>query len=83
VRDSKNHKKSNPHSDSGTPRIGLVRDMSIFQIGESQNRYGDHSNLGTNTHVTESGCRDFRSVKAKGFGVSPIIFMVWRISSWW
>ena len=36
---------------NGDPRIGLVRDLSIFQIGESQNRYGDHSNLGTNTYT--------------------------------
>jgi hypothetical protein len=26
----------------------LVRDLSIFQIGESQNRFGVHSYLGTN-----------------------------------
>jgi len=36
---------------NGDPRIGLVRDLSIFQIGESQNHYGDHSNLGTNMGV--------------------------------
>ena len=42
------HQKSNPHIGTGTPRIGLGRDLSIFQIGESQNRFGVHSNLGTN-----------------------------------
>ena len=44
----KKHQKSNPHIGTGTPRIGLGRDLSIFQIGESQKRYGVHSNLGTN-----------------------------------
>ena len=32
----------------GDPQIGLGRDLSIFQIGESQNRFGVHSNLATN-----------------------------------
>ncbi len=32
-------------------RIGLGRDLSIFQIRESQNWFGVHSNLGTNTHT--------------------------------
>ena len=32
----------------GDPHIGMGRDMSIFQIGESPYRYGAHSNLGTN-----------------------------------
>jgi hypothetical protein len=32
----------------GTPHIGMGRDMSIFQIGESPYQYGAHSNLGTN-----------------------------------
>jgi hypothetical protein len=31
----KKHKKRNPHIGMGTPRIGMGRDMSIFQIGES------------------------------------------------
>ena len=31
----------------GTPHIGMGRDMSIFQIGESPYQYGVHSNLGT------------------------------------
>jgi len=44
----KKHQKSKPHIGTGTPRIGLVRDLSIFQIGESQNRFGVHSYLGTN-----------------------------------
>ena len=45
----KKHQKSNPHIiGTGTPRIGLGRDLSIFQIGESQKGYGVHSNLGTN-----------------------------------
>jgi hypothetical protein len=35
----------------GTPHIGMGRDVSIFQIGESPYRYGVHSNLGTNTYV--------------------------------
>ncbi len=46
------HQKSNPHIGTGTPRIGLGRDLSIFQIGESQNRFGVHSNLGTNICTT-------------------------------
>ncbi len=44
----KSKKKGNPHTDMGTPHIGMGRDMSIFQIGESPYRYGVHSNLGTN-----------------------------------
>ena len=36
---------------TGTPRIGLGRDLPIFQMGESQKRYGVHSNLGTNTSL--------------------------------
>ena len=35
----------------GTPHIGMGRDMSIFQIGESPYQYGAHSNLGTDTHT--------------------------------
>ena len=35
----------------GTPHIGMGRDVSIFQIGESPYRYGVHSNLGTNMYV--------------------------------
>jgi len=31
----------------GDPHIGMGRDMSIFQIGESPYQYGVHSNLGT------------------------------------
>jgi len=46
-----NTKKSNPHFETWTPRIGLVRDLSIFQIRESQNRFGVHSNLGTNINI--------------------------------
>jgi hypothetical protein len=30
----------------------MGRDLSIFQIGESQKRYGVHSNLGTNICAT-------------------------------
>ena len=44
----KKQQKSNPHIGTGTPRISMGRDLSIFQIGESQKRYGVHSNLGTN-----------------------------------
>jgi hypothetical protein len=40
----------------GTPHIGMGRDMSIFQIGESPYRYGAHSNLGTDI-CTEGGIR--------------------------
>jgi hypothetical protein len=32
------------------PRIGMGRDLSIFQIGESQ-KHGVHSNLGTNRYM--------------------------------
>ena len=35
----------------GTPHIGMGRDMSIFQIGESPYQYGVHSNLRTNTYT--------------------------------
>ena len=38
----------------GTPHIGMGRDMSIFQIGESPYQYGVHSNLGTN--IFSRGC---------------------------
>jgi hypothetical protein len=31
----KKHQNSNPHIGTRTPRIGMGRDMSIFQIGES------------------------------------------------
>ncbi len=41
----KKHQESNPHIGTGTPPIG-------FQIGESQNRFGVHSNLGTNRYVS-------------------------------
>ena len=41
----KKHQKSNPHTNSGTPQID-------FQIRESQNRYGVHSNLGTNAYTS-------------------------------
>jgi hypothetical protein len=37
----------------GTPHIGMGRDMSIFQIGESPYRYGAHSNLGTDIHTLQ------------------------------
>jgi len=47
----KKHQKSNPHIGTGTPQIGLGRDLSIFQIGESQKRYGDDSILGTNMYI--------------------------------
>jgi hypothetical protein len=40
----KKHQKNNPHIGTGTTRIG-------FQIGESQNRFGVHSNLGTNIYI--------------------------------
>ncbi len=48
----KKHQKSNPHIGTGTPRIGLGRDLSIFQIEESPKWFGVHSNLGTNTYTT-------------------------------
>jgi hypothetical protein len=35
----------------GDPHIGMGRDMSIFQIGESPYQYGVHSNLGTNIYT--------------------------------
>jgi len=38
---------------NGDPRIGMGRDLSIFQIGESQKRYRVHSNLGINNTDTE------------------------------
>jgi hypothetical protein len=38
---------------NGDPGIVMGRDLSIFQIRESQNRYGVHSNLGTNTYTKE------------------------------
>ena len=47
----KKHQKSNPHIGLGTPRIGLGRDLSIFQIGESPKRFGVHSILGTNRYI--------------------------------
>jgi len=34
----------------GDPRIGLGRDLSKFQFGESPNQFGVHSNLGTNIY---------------------------------
>ena len=34
----------------GDPHIGMGREMSIFQIGESPYQYGVHSNLGTNIY---------------------------------
>ena len=40
------------HNDMGTPHIGMGRDMSIFQIGESPYQYGAHSNLGTDIDTT-------------------------------
>jgi hypothetical protein len=46
----KKHQKSNPHIGTGTPRIGL-------QIGESQNRFGVHSNFGTNiSYLLQKKC---------------------------
>jgi hypothetical protein len=50
----KKQKKSNPHTDMGTPHIGMGRDMSIFQIGESPYQYGVHSNLGTDIYSSLS-----------------------------
>ena len=51
----------------GTPHIGMGRDVSIFQIGESPYRYGVHSNLGTNIYAPCSQlvqcCFWFRSHK--------------------
>ena len=47
----KKDQKSNPHIGLGTPRIGLGRDSSKFQIGESPNQFGVHSNLGTNKYI--------------------------------
>jgi hypothetical protein len=38
----------------GTPHIGMGRDMSIFQIGESPYQYGVHSNLGTNIYMYQT-----------------------------
>jgi len=38
---------------NGDPRFGLGRDLLIFQIRESQNRFGVHSNLGTNISTSE------------------------------
>ena len=37
----------------GTPHIGMGRDMSIFQIGESPYQYGVHSNLGTYIDISD------------------------------
>ena len=51
----KKSKNINPHTGMGTPRIGMGRDMSIFQIGESPR--GVHSNLGTNIHTYYTLCR--------------------------
>jgi hypothetical protein len=36
----------------GDPHIGMGRDMSIFQIGESPYQYGAHSNLGTDRYTS-------------------------------
>jgi len=47
----KKHQKSNPRIGSGTPLIGLGRDLSKNQIGESPKRFGVHSNLGTNNYT--------------------------------
>ena len=38
----------------------MGRDLSIFQIGESQNRFGVHSNLGTNIHRRAEQVRQIR-----------------------
>ncbi len=35
----------------GDPRISLGRDLSKFQIGESPDQFGVHSNLGTNISI--------------------------------
>ena len=40
----------------GDPHIGMGRDMSIFQIGESPYQYGAHSNLGTNMYTLVACC---------------------------
>jgi hypothetical protein len=56
---SKKRKKGNPHTDMGTPHIGMGRDMSIFQIGESPYQYGAHSNLGTNRYITPQHPHNF------------------------
>jgi hypothetical protein len=50
----KKQKKSNPHTDTGTPHIGMGGDMSIFQIGESPYQYGVHSNLGTDIDTVKN-----------------------------
>ena len=51
----------------GTPHIGMGRDMSIFQIGESPYRYGVHSNLGTNMYIHK------RQLKSQDDDIMPII----------
>ena len=43
----------------GTPLIGFGRDLSIFQIRESQKWYGVHSNLGTNMYMLIPICAQF------------------------
>jgi hypothetical protein len=57
-----------PHIETGTPRIG-------FQIGESQNRFGVHSNLGTNIypltlclHFFHIGIRERCTGPTRGLG---------------
>ena len=46
----------------GTPHIGMGRDMSIFQIGESPYQYGAHSNLGTDTYAPTSMVDQFKFI---------------------
>ena len=43
---------------NGDPRIGMGTPRIDFQIGESQNHYGVHFNLGTNIDVTSKLRRD-------------------------
>ena len=54
----------------GDPHIGMGRDMSIFQIGESPYQYGAHSNLGTNISVE---ALDATLLLTVGMGVSQCL----------
>jgi len=51
-------KTGTPYYWNGDPRIGLGRDLSKFQIGESPNQFGVHSNLGTNIISTHDNFCD-------------------------